>query len=303
MDKKIKSLSVFRKDLKPGSISTSHDEKEFIVSESHYEPAFGKLTSETQFSSDGMIEQIMRFEYDANGFLTCEELLEGDGTVLEKKTFEADSEGRIARVFVHYADLSADRIEYIYDEKGRLIRKESFDETDVFGWAENFEYESDHLARETKLDEDGGILAETFYTYDDNGNLAEALCDNPEEDIWYRKVYRYDDAGFRMSVTAYNREGDPVERVTFENDDQGRPTQIVEENRRQKNTVIMEYNELGEIVFQEEKDLNGEVTNRLEKVFDQNGMLLESHILVRNFQRGISRNYLLRNEYTFFDEQ
>jgi len=301
MDKKIKSLSVFRKNVLPKSPSTDDHEGEFLVSESHYEPVYGRLVSETQFGADGIPEQIMKLEYNQNGFLTGEELFDSDGTTLEKKTWEPDAKGRIFREYVHYADGSADRIDYAYDEKGRIFKKERFDEDGELESAEHFEYENDHLIRETVLNAEGETSSETLYTYDENANLTEVMSDNPEEEIWFRKVYRYDEAGHRLSVTTFNREGDPVQRVSFENDEKGRPTQIIEENRRQKNTVQMEYDERGEILFQEEKDLNGEVTNRIERIFDQEGLLAESYILVRNFQRGISRNYTLRNKYTFFD--
>ncbi|MBW6499477.1 MAG: hypothetical protein K0B09_13900, partial [Bacteroidales bacterium] len=139
-------------------------------------------------------------------------------------------------------------------------------------------------------------------TYDENGKLTEVVTDNREEELWYRKVYRFDESGHRLSATTCNQEGDPVERILFENDDQGRPLQIVDENRRQKNTLRMEYNERGDIIFQDEHDVNGELINSIERSYDDQGRLLESHIVVRNLQRGISRSYSLRNVYSFFEE-
>lgn len=301
MNKKIKRLSVFRKDLALKNSATIAHEQELLISESLYEPSFGKLLKETQYSADGVVEQVLVYDYNSQGFLTGEELLEAVGTVLEKKSYEPDGYGRIAREFIHYSDGSADRIEYKYDEKERIVKKLRFDEDDELEAAEHFDFEGDLLTRECRLDANGELLSDTKYTYDDQGNVIEVISDNPEEEIWYRKVYRYDAAGQHDFVTTFNREGDPVERVSFEYDDQGRPTQIVEENRRQKNTLQMEYNERGDIVFQEEKDLNGEVINRIERIYNHDGFLTESFILVRDFQRGISRHYALRNEYVFFD--
>lgn len=303
MDKKIKSLSVYRKNLVlKSSADEEPSEEEFLISESQYEPAFGKLLKETQFGEDGQVEQVMSYTYNENGFLTGEELLEADGSVLERRTFEPDSKGRIANEFVHYADGSADRIAYTWDEKGRVIKKERYDDDDELESAEYFGYEGDLLISERSEDAQGELLSQTLNTWDEKGLLTEVVTDNREEDLWYRKVYRYDESGYRLAATTYNQEEEPVERILFENDDQGRPLQIIDENRRQKNTLRMEYNERGDIIFQDEHDVNGELINSIERSFDELGRLLESHIVVRNLQRGISRSYSLRNEYSFFEE-
>ncbi len=302
MDKKIKRLTVYRTNLVLNSAADDEPSlKEFIVSESHYEPVFGKLLKETQYNESGQVDQVMAYSYNENGFVTSEELLEADGSILEKKTWQPGTEGRIAREFVHYADGSADRIEYEYDEMGRVIKKVRFDEDDLIESVELFDYEADRLSREALLGSKGEMLAETIFTFNESGKVHELISNNAEEDIWVRKVYRYNEAGQPVSVTTFNKHGEPVARITYENDELGRPRQITEENRRQKNTVEMEYNERGEIIFQEEKDLNGEVTNRIERIYDSGGFLAESQILVRNFQQGISRQYTLRNEYFFFD--
>jgi YD repeat-containing protein len=303
MDKKIKSLSVYRKNvvLKSSADDALEDEA-FLISESLYEPAFGKLVKETQYNGDGQVEQVMSYTYNEKGFLTGEELLDVDGSVLEKRSFEPDEQGRIAREFVHYADGSADRIEYAYDDAGRVVRKERYDDDNALESAENMIYEGEVVVRESIVDADDEILSETVYSYDENGRLAEIVSDNREEGLWFRKVYRYDDAGHRQAATTFNEEGEPVERILFKHDENGRPTLIVDENRRQKNTIRMTYDERGEIIFQDEHDLNGELVNSIERSYDANGRLMESHIVVRNMQRGISRNYSLRNEYSFFED-
>lgn len=303
MDKKIKSLSVYQKNLiLKSSADDSPGSREYLLSRSLYEPVHGKLSEEAQFNPDGEMEQVMRYDYDANGFLTSEELVDGEGNVLEKRSFEPDEQGRIAREFIHYADGSADRIEYSWDEKGRVEKKERFDDEEELETTEVFEFEGDLIVREAVLGSDGEILSETLYSYLEDGQLEEMVVSKPEEDTWFRKMYRYNEAGVREAVTTYDQGGQPVERVVFEHDEHGRPVQVVEENRREKNTLHMEYNERGDIVFQEEYDLNGELTNRIERTYAADGLLLESHVVVRNLQRNVSRNYSLRHEYSFFED-
>lgn len=302
MDKKIKSLSVYQKNLVlKSSVDEELDSEEYLITQSIYEPAFGKLAEETQYNPEGEVEQVMRCSYDDKGFLVVEELLDGDGNVLEKRSFEPDGQGRIAREFIHYADDTADRIEYTYDEQGRVVNKERFDDDGDSETIEIFEFDGDRIIRECITDADEEILSETVYTYREDGQLEELLVNKPEEETWFRKVYRYNEAGVREAVTTYNQDEEPVERVVFEHDEHGRPNKVVDENRRQKNTLHMEYNNQGDIVFQEEYDMNGELVNRIERTYAADGLLLESHIQVRNFQRNVSRNYSLRNEYSFFE--
>ncbi|MDX9942815.1 MAG: hypothetical protein RBS53_11400 [Bacteroidales bacterium] len=302
MDRKIKSLSVYQKNL---VLKSSEDDavegEEYLITRSTYEPVKGRLLEETQYSQDRQAEQITRNGYDDQGFLTSEELLDGAGNELEKRSFEPDDQGRIAREFIHYADGTADRIEYVYDEKGRVVKKEHFDDEGEHENTEVFTYEGDMVVREAMTDAEGELLSETVYTYREDGQLEELLVNKPEEETWFRKVYRYDETGAREAVTTFNRDEEPVERVLFEYDDHGRPIQVVEENRKQKNTLHMEYNEQGDIVFQEEYDVNGELVNRIERNYSADGLLLESRVLLRDFQRGVSRNYVVRNEYSFFE--
>jgi len=101
-------------------------------------------------------------------------------------------------------------------------------------------------------------------------------------------------------ATTYDKGGEPLERLLFENDEMGRPISTVDENKRQKNTAIYEYNERGDVVFQTEHDRHGHLIKQLEKDYDESGLLLQTQVLVRDFHTGISRSYNLRNSYEFF---
>lgn len=303
MDKKIKSLSVYQKNLVlKSSVDDALESEEYLLTHSVFEPSHGKLVEETQYHPEGHVDQVMRYGYDDQGFLVSEELLDGEGEVLEKRSFEPDQQGRTAREFIHYADGTADRIEYAYDAQNRVIKKRRFDDEGDPETTEVFEYGEDHILRETKTDAGGELLSETIYSYREDGQLEEMVVNQPEEDSWYRKVYRYTDSGLREAVTTYNQDEEPVERVVFEHDEHERPVKVVEENRRQKNTLNMEYNQRGDIIFQEEFDRNGELVNRIERTYAADGLLLESQVTIRNFQRNISRDYTLRHEYSFFEE-
>jgi hypothetical protein len=304
MDKKFKSISVFRKNLiynTQGELDSN--QPEYLVSESLFELPHGKLLRETHWSADGQLEQAMVYKYTSKGFLLSEELLDHDESVLEKRTFEADSNNRIACEMLHYADGSADLIKYFRDTQNRIIRKEYFAEDDFLEVVETFEYDGEQLVKELKTDNEGNLNSESDYTYNEIGKLVEAVVNNPEEEYWLRKIYTYDDQGGLTTVTSYNQANTPLERFTYLNDEKGWPVKITEENKRHSITTEIEYNDKGEIVFQAELDQQGQLIKQLEKTYDESGLLTDTQILVRDFNTGVSRSYRLTNRYVPFENQ
>ena len=297
MEKKLKSLFIYKKNLlqKTGN----EPQEELLLTENHYD-SNTNLIKEIQYGDIGQVEQLMLFEYDENGFIISEELRDASGEVLEKKTYEPDDKGRMACEFIHYADESADKIQYDYDAEGRLVSKKQYDDEGMLEWHSKLAYNGDKLISEITETADGGLVTENTYEYNEKGFLVVAFINNTEESLWLRKEFEYDEEGNKLAITTFNQDGQAVERIKLENDDKGRPIQVVEENRRQKNTQILEYDEKGEIIFQEEHDVNGELVGQIERTFNNDGFLVESKVLIRNLQHGLTRNYSLRHEYSFY---
>lgn len=304
MEKKVSNLSVFRKNLVYNTLGElDSNQPEFLVSESLYELPHGKLVKETHWTENGQVEQQTVYSYTPQGFLLREELVDSDGSTLECRSFEPDSNNLIQIERLHYADGSADRILYVRDSNQKLVRKEFYADENDLEVIEEFAYDGENLLRQTKRDNNDDLIAESHYTYNDMGLISELTVNDLEEDINYQKHYAYDENGFLLQVTTFNEEGDPVERITHENNEAGKPVKITDENKRQKNTTTLEYNEFGEVIFQAETDRHGQLVKQLEKSFDDNNLLKETQVLVRDFQRGFSRSYVLRHQYVFFDNQ
>ncbi len=303
MSKKLKTLSVYRRNLVVESDSADEPSKtEFLHSRTEYEPRWGKTIRETQYNADGQVEQVMEYEYDDKGFLVKEILKEGDGTVMEHKTFEPDDDQRVRKEFCHYADGSYDVTTYHYDEKGRLIKKETHDDEGDLEGTEVMEYENDLLVKHTVTGDDGEKVSEVSYQYDENGLLLETHVQDFQSGTEYTKVTSYDDKGRRKASATYDSNEEPLERLLFREDEKGRLVEVVEENRRKKNTTKMQYDEKDNIIKQQEYDLNGELVNEIERTYDEEGRLLESRVHVNRMMPGISRNYSVRHEYTFYQE-
>lgn len=298
MGKKLKSLFVYKKNLlqKTGN----EPQEELLLTENHYDDSNTNLIKEIQYGENGQVEQLMLFEYDEKGFLISEELRDASGEVLERKTYEPDDKGQVAFEFIHYADGSADKIQFDYDAEGRLVSKQQYDDEGMLEWLSKLAYNGDKPISEITETADGELVSENTFEYDAKGFLVTALINNIEESLWLKKEFEYDEFGNKKAIITFNKDGQAVERIKFENDDKGRPIGVVEENRRQKNTQRLEYDEKGEIIFQEEYDVNGELVGKIERTFNEEGFLNESKVLIRNLQRGITRNYSLRHEYSFY---
>ncbi len=297
MGKKIRSISVYRSKVDG---SSSGDDQGILMSREVFHPDFNKTVLQEQYGIDGQLEQTTVFEYDDRGFLIREVLKEADGTVTEEKSFEPDDRQRIAREYLHYADGSHDTIHYTYDDSGRVIRREIIDSDGDIEEISEMAYQDDQLVHELVKDADGEIVDEHRYVYED-GLLQEVFHYNGQEESSQKRVYSYNDEGHRESVLVYDNDDNLIERFLFENDDQGRPIQIIEENRQKKNTIHMKYANHGHVGFQEEYDMKGNLVSRVERVYDDDGLLLESRIDATVPAMGVQQSYVVKQQYAFFD--
>lgn len=300
-DRKIKRISVYRiegqadfpaGDQKPGD-GLLHRTTDF-------HPEWAMPIAETQYDSQGNIQQLVEYAYDGRGFLVRELLKESDGEVVEERSFEPDDRQRLKKEFRHYADGSFDVTEFFYDENGRLIKKVLADDEGEVERVEEFEYQEDKPLLEKAVDGEGNLLLEVRYLYDEKGLLEEVHTENPEEGGSYQKVHAYTPEGKRKSTLVYDSEGELVERYLFEVDDKGHPASVVEETKMKKNTIRMEYDAQGQVVFQEEQDLNGELVNKVDRRYDGQGNLLESRVVFRNPRLGLLQEYSVFQQYDFF---
>lgn len=302
-ERKIKRISVYRfngpAEFPLGDEASGQGQ---LQRTTDFHPDWNKPLAETQYDSQGLIEQLTEYAYDARGFLVREILKESDGEVVEERSFEPDDRQRIKKEFRHYADGSYDVTEFFYDGEDRLVKKVLADDEGEVERVEEFAYKEDRIVLEKATDGEGSLLLEISYTYGDNGFLEEVHLNNPEEGEAFQKVHAYTPEGKRESTLVYDGEGELVERYLFELDEKGNPATVVEETRKKKNTIRMAYDSQGNVVFQEEHDLNGELVNRVERRFDGQGNLVESRVVMRNPRMGLLQEYSVRQQFEFFDK-
>jgi hypothetical protein len=302
-DRKIKRISVYRID-GPAAFPAGEQavERAYLHRFTDYHPDWGAPIADVQYGRLGNIEQQTEYVYDGRGFLTREVLKESDGEVVEERSFEPDDQQRIAREFRHYADGSYDVTGYYYDDTGRVVKKVMADDEGEVERIEQFEYRDGKLMVEKATDGEGNLLLEISYAYNNEGLPEEVHVMNPEEGEEFQKVHAYTPEGKRKSTLVYDSEGELVERYLFEVNEQGYPAVVVEENRMKKNTIRMEYGVLGHVIFQEEHDLKGDLVNKVERRYDEQGNLLESRVVIRNPGMGMLQEYTVIQEHEYFDE-
>lgn len=300
--RKISRISVYRID-GPAAFPARDEEiqKARLQRATDFHPEWGTPVAEVQYDLHGNVEQQTDYQYSDKGFMVREVLRESDGEVVEERSFEPDDRQRTGREFRHYIDGSHDVITFYYDDAGRVVKKITADDEGEVERVEEFEFLDGKPLRETATDGEGNVLMEIGYTYNEAGLLEEVHVLNPEEGEEYQKVHDYTPEGKRRSTLVYDNEGELIERYLFEVNEQGHPAMVVEENRMKKNTIRMEYDAQGHVVFQEEHDLNGELASRVERRYDPDGNLLESRVVLRNPRMGILQEYTVLHQYAFFN--
>ncbi len=296
----IKETIVYKKELLLKSTTDNQlEEREYLFSHILFNEN-GKVAAERHYDPEGKIIQEYAFLYDQNGFLKEEILREDDGFIAEHKTYEPDDKNNIHKEFRHYTDGSFDTVTYQYNDQGLLRQKETIDPDGDLESVEKFEYNQSQLAHYELFDGEGELMSEKKITYDEKGNALEVYEFDGSEGQSVRKTIEYNPSGIKKETLTYDHAGKLVEKVEMKENSEGLLEQVIEETLTKKNTVDFQYDDHGNIVFQEEYDRNGELVSRVKRTFDDKKQLLNSDVFIHGGGRGLSRNYTLRQEYIYY---
>lgn len=297
----IKEINTYRKDLvMDGITSDALEEREFLMEKKVYDEK-GNLITEISYYPDGSIIQQLEYSYDEKGNLKEETLEEEGSEVAERKTHDYLENGKKHKTYVHYLDGSYDTIEYIYDDKGRLISKITTDSEGEVDQRKEYKFQDDKLLKETEYDHEDNITDELTYNYDDKGNLKEMTHYDGIEKISVKTLHEYDEKGRRIESIIYNNKGKPVEKHGFSYDEEDRVIEATEETAYENNTTTMQYDAKGNIIEQKEVNEDGEINHFVERTFDENNNLLESSVKIDRHGQGMNQDYTIRNEIIYFE--
>lgn len=297
---RIKESLVFKKDLVLKSASDDElEELEYLFSKTVFNED-GKVINEKQYNARGVLMQEYIYKYNESGFLIEEILQEEDGIIAVHKTWEVDDKGKILRELHHYMDETFDTVTFFYDDKGKLIKKETVDPDGDLESIEQFTWVGDNITQMLMQDADGDVLSEKNTRYDDKGNIIEVEEYDGSAGDSSKKEIEYYPSGNQKQVLTYNDAGQLVEKVQMKEDSKKKIVQVVEETTARKSTINFTFDGKGNIIQQEEFNRNGELVGKVSRVYDEHNMLLSSKVFIHGDGRGLSRNYTLRQEYVYY---
>ncbi len=284
----------------------SQETEAWIVANSHITSmqAFdeaGNMTAEKTFTREGEASEHNEYVYNDKAQL-IEELLYFEGNELaERHIFEYREDGKMAKETITYQDSYSDYVTYLYDDLGNLIERRQQDEDGEVESLEQYEYEGELLKKETVYGSEQEFISEAIHTYDDKKNLIETKSRGKEDHEDVRMVYEYDEKGNRDCAERYNKEGQIMARTTFTFDDKGNVIELFEEDTTTSKTTKMQYDDHDNVLLHEEFNDQEELNHRIERVWDEDGELVESMVYVDRHDQGPDQYYCVKQEFEYYE--
>jgi hypothetical protein len=197
-------------------------------------------------------------------------------------------------------DETFDTVTFFYDDKGKLIKKETVDPDGDLESIEQFTWVGDNITQMLMQDADGDVLSEKNTRYDDKGNIIEVEEYDGSAGDSSKKEIEYYPSGNQKQVLTYNDAGQLVEKVQMKEDSEKKIVQVVEETTARKSTINFTFDGKGNIIQQEEFNRNGELVGKVSRMYNEHNMLLSSKVFIHGDGRGLSKNYTLRQEYVYY---
>jgi hypothetical protein len=293
MTNKIKSETIYRIDHVPGDeIEFDPDFIEGKQSYHEYDEA-GRLIVEIAFTRDGDIADKMEYNYDDEGKLLNTLIYGEDDEILERREMIWSADKKLRQEIIHYLDGSQDIHDFLYDDDGNLTRIEVKDDEDEAEFSEKYFYEGGKVVKTERWNANDELIFRQEDEYQD-GNLISRTIYSEEDSEPFTLVQRFNSRGHREEELRYNSRKELVERNVYEENENGRVIRMVEENKQRKNTTEFSYDDKGNVIYQKETDLNGEINHELYRYFSPDGEPVKSTVEM------VARPSMERRAYSLF---
>jgi antitoxin component YwqK of YwqJK toxin-antitoxin module len=200
---------------------------------------------------------------------------------------EFDREGRTLKDIRYMKDGSfEEKVEYSYDESGKLITEKYYQEEDFISEEIRYQYNTGDLATVASRIYADGSVDSIIFEYDPQGLLLKKVYKNEDQEIEQTDVYTYDDRVL-VKVEAFDGEGNLMS-IPFQDETLSSQTRITK-------------NEAGQVIVEEELDMNGDVIMSVNRSYMEDGHPLETEVFIDGQGKTISRHYILHYDYAFYD--
>ncbi|MFC4740773.1 hypothetical protein ACFO3U_12290 [Flavobacterium ponti] len=155
-----------------------------------------RVSEESYFRNKPTMQTRLSIEYDDNGNKTSEIYYDKNFKVISKTNSVYNSYNQMltSQTFTDNGSLDVE-LSRTYDDKKRLITKESFEVYDNSKNKEEFEYDQNDNTTVWKVYKNGKLVSETVYKYDFKNNLIyQIVTDGKGNEIYNKQIeYTYDD--------------------------------------------------------------------------------------------------------------
>lgn len=298
MEKKIKSVELYRTNIVPGD--TGEEDimvEEYMMNRTVYDEE-GNETERITYSPEGETEERIIVKY-SNGH-PIEEILELEGELAERTTREFDEKGTLLIEFRHYQDGEPDKISYTYEDGKpvqKLVTDSDGDEGEKFLW----HYKDGKLIKGVSYNEYGDIDLTREHSYNEAGYLEEIIETRISTDDKVQIISLFDEAGHLVQEKQYDRKGNLVMRVTNIIGDNNLPAQTENETTMGKTISVFTYDEKGNNIKLEEKTSEGEVYAIIDRHYDETGHIIGARVHMEPELNRPGQNYALVYKYEFYN--
>ncbi len=302
MKKKIRTITVTQSDY---LVVHVNDEQPKIQSHINHYQEFdleGHLLKDARYNRNGELEEMYEYTFNTTGLPVTETYYLEENEAAETKSFEYNTAGKPIQVLKHYLDGSVDTTIYVYNDAGQLIRTERKDDEGETEQVEQLEWKNDRLSAEFVFDGNGNPLIRRSMQYDEKGNISELILWNADDETEVRTVNEYDENDYLVSVKRFNNDGELIDATIFQQDEEGNLVSFTENAEGPKIQSQVLYNDKRKPVREEEVTEEGDVLTRVERKYDEADRESETEVFIDGQGRSISRHYVLRYEYTFFEQ-
>lgn len=243
------------------------------------------LVEENAFSPEGLLLSTTEFDKEGNIFAIEKQVYTPDGQILkqtttvppeqeETLTYHYNDKGQPTRHVHLFNGEDAGTAEYTYDEQGRLLKIEYFEDGSLER-KESFDHDQ-AIQRDCEYGLDGEILMETITQLDSSGNAIE------EKEIIHGGML----AGETITKNTYDEQGNCIRTEIYEGDElvleedyffneQGVEVKSVGQDHEaaEKTEINRVVNAQGKVT-KEEQFLNGELDFSFVKEYNDQGQLV-----------------------------
>lgn len=258
----------------------------------------GNVVEELKFKPDGTEDEKYVASYDDKGNLMEERTYLDDDDPADHKTYERDADGKAVRMYRHYIDGTKDTVNFVYDDNGHPIRKETIDSYNEIESVEEREYDGDRMISRKVIEYDEVVLDEQL-EFDQDGNLIkQTKWSVEEEDITW--VNHFNTDGSLVKSLKYGPNDKLLGRSDYHYDKKGLLTRIEEETGYGKTETTLEYDQHGNAIMQKEVNQEGAINSQVSRKYNDQGQIQETEVFLDFHGQAPNQHYILKYEYTYF---